>query len=80
MAAVTTCDTTTGLDEWAAELRNARREWRQNLGLASDRLLLRASIREQARYVRFGRAAQRRKSGDLKQAGLTRRRSIDRRS
>lgn len=78
MIAVTTSDATTGLDQWAAELRNSRREWRQNLGNPSDRLLLRASIREQARYLRFGRAAQRRESGEMKHAGLTRRRSMDR--
>jgi hypothetical protein len=79
MAIVTTPDAAAGLDAWAAELRNSRREWRENVGNSSDRLLLRASIREQARYLRFARAAQRRASGGMKDTGQPRGRSMERR-
>jgi hypothetical protein len=63
MKGMTTSDDVAALEQWAAQLRQLRREWRQKLGNPSERLLLRASIREQARYLACARAVKIRNLG-----------------
>lgn len=57
MAGDTSFDEFAALDEWAAELRKLRREWRQKPANSDERLLLRAAIRMQTLYLRLARTA-----------------------